>query len=101
MQKRMPDAVRKQLMMAAEMISNEKESCICQSIGKDWIKSSEAQMIRPDIDTDDMAWWGLHTMGYYLWEPEAIAARLMGIALMLTMPSDILNHRCCPAKSKV
>ncbi len=95
--KKMPEGIRKDLERAAEMIATEKCIGICESkplaSNRKWINTEEAKIIKPD--EYGSYWWGFLSMRESYYTDSCIAARLMGIAIMLTMPEEIINHECC------
>ena len=86
---------RKYLELAYEKIEAEEWDYICEK-SDEWQDCEEAKM----IDPNETFWWGLVTMGVQLSFPEARGARLTGIAMMLTMPKEIIQHKCCKTKTK-
>lgn len=93
--KKMPVSIRKDLEKAGEMILTYRPEPICVCIGKIWLTTKEAEMLRPSKNyCDSLPWWGLDTIGVVSTTNEAHAARLMGIAIMITMPEEIINHEC-------
>lgn len=85
------------LLYAAENISKKKEFVICAELynfGIEILDIPEARMICPYKETwqtKQFAWWGSHTMDVFLDSAEAQGARLIGIAMMLTMPKEMLE----------
>lgn len=101
----MKKTLKKQLLQCAELIVNKEKSSICHamadvssySVLNNWMDSDEAKM----IDPGDTYWWGFTSMGHKYSSDEARGARLIGIAMMITMPKDIIDHKCCkPSKKK-
>ncbi len=88
--------IKKQLSEAAELIADGKADCICASMGLlgyfsgDWQNEEEAKMINPQT----AMWWGFLSMGVYCGSNEARQARPLGIAMMLTMPKEIVEGKC-------
>lgn len=108
------------LELVGEQIAIKEEYCICKGMDfvlihlKDritnsvnWMKLPEAMMIKPNCLTDDVIpntfnyysfWWGKMTMGSDfktntdVHSHEARQARLLGIAMMLTLPDDMINE---------
>lgn len=108
------------LELAAEKIAIGNKYCICHAMyalildsndesitDRDWMSLPEAKMIEPSMLKDEVIangynhysfWWGVKTMGTDLKtnpnekSPEARQARLLGIAMMLTLPDDMINE---------
>lgn len=79
---------RKALERAYVLIENNKRFCICGSLpfGITLYNIPEAQAFNPGTDY----WWGDYTMGIAPQSSEALSARLLGLAFMLTMPKDMI-----------
>lgn len=118
------------LLEVAEIIADVSEKqyfnyAICRAmkyLGKSegaWMSTEEAKLLNPNASKYEekimnaaQYWWGAATMiregrmkgstTILSFEPEAINARLIGIAMMLTMPEEIINHKCVkkPKKKK-
>ena len=75
------------------MIALRKGDFICEEMGKitgdqyKWLQTKQAKMINPLT----FEWWGMRTMGVISTSDEARNARLLGIAMMLTMPEDMID----------
>lgn len=109
--KRLTERQKKDLFKAGNLIVESKKDTICNALAEivsdpteknitDWQLTEEAKMIR-QIDSKSPFWWGVDTIGYYFDSSNARGARLIGIAMMLTMPDEIIEHKCVkPSKSK-
>ena len=76
-------------LKAGNLIAEKVEDSICHSIGDEWQKLPQAKMINPN----SYAWWGVQTMGINYFDNEARQARLLGIAMMMTMPDDMIKDK--------
>lgn len=89
----MTKKLKSDLLKVGELIVRGESSCICDATGinniysYEWQKTNEAQLIRPTIKTD--YWWGIETMGEPFYFDSCRQARLIGIAMMLTMPKEM------------
>lgn len=92
--KKMPVSIRKQLEKSGEMIANGEQYCICGNGFKRWLYTEEGLIVKPDEISNNNPWWGYRTLQSGMCSSECIAARLMGIAIMITMPEEIINHEC-------
>lgn len=74
-------------------IEADKNDCICHAVDynykKLWMQEPEAKMINPN----SIIWWWTETIGCPIHSHEARQARLLGIAMMLTMPEDMINEQ--------
>lgn len=97
--KKMSKKIEGELRKAGEMIAMNQESFICNCIDNtDWMKTSEALMIKTkDITSEWDSWFNVYNTDEWDFE-ERIKIRLLGIAIMITMPESILNHECSPSK---
>jgi len=91
---------RKALLKAGELIASEKEYCICEALSMltpriELSSIPEAKLIRPYNVT---FWWGGITMGDDYYTSPCRNDRLIGIAMMLTMPKEILEGKCYKKK---
>lgn len=85
------------LLRAGERIASKEKFSICGAIGSNFRESEEAQMINPRKYKEykyTMWWWSRHTMDESFVSENCRNARLIGIAMMLTMPKEIINHKC-------
>jgi len=66
------------LLQAAEMIATGEADSISDCMPDyDWVYTKEAEMF-------NLTFWKLYPL-----------EKVMAIAIMLTMPSEIINHKCC------
>lgn len=81
---------RRALEKAGEKIASEKEYliCCCLDNGIDLHQIPEAKMIRPD----SVFWWGQKEMDLPADNIVCRNARLLGIAMMLTMPKEFVDN---------
>ena len=85
----------KALAKAGELIATREHYCICNAMREitgdsdSWKELPQAKM----IDPNSVIWWGLDTMGVFCYYTEARNARLLGIAMMFTMPDDMINEQ--------
>lgn len=87
------------MLKTGNLIAKRKSNYICAYMGSKWQFTEEAKMIDPKVNS--AFWWGMATMNRYYDEPESRGARLIGIAMMLTMPDEIIEHKCVKlSKSK-
>jgi hypothetical protein len=91
----MNNKLKAQLKQAGNLIASEKLHVICDCIGDEWSRTREAQMIKSDKTVNATeVWWGKKTTGAFYDTPKARGARLIGIAMMVTMPKEIKDGKC-------
>lgn len=87
--------IRKDLARAGNLIATEKQNSICYAIDdrsyNSWLLTEEVKMIKPENVTQFDYWWDSSTG---IADIEERGARLIGIAMMITMPVEIINHQC-------
>lgn len=79
--KRMPVSVRKDLENVADMILKGEGYGIMDCAVTEWYNTQEAKMFQET---------------FWMMYPKE---KIIAIAIMLTMPSEIINHECCPKKT--
>lgn len=96
MKGRMNLQIRKDLAKAGNLIAKEKRNSICYAIDdrsyNGWLITEEAKMIKPRNLTQWNYWWWDSSTGAAGIKERG--ARLIGIAMMITMPEEIINHKC-------
>lgn len=90
----MNSEIKEDLLRVGEEIADYRNSAICDVIGREWQDTKEAKMLNPG----EVFWWGRATMNEPYYSLECRNARLLGIAMMVTMPKEILDHKCCKRK---
>jgi hypothetical protein len=95
----MTKKMKKDLIRAAELIATNKENTICDAMNSivgfsKWKETEEAQIINPNSQGVIGYWWGYETIGFAYYSYKSRGARLIGIAMMITMPKEIVQHKC-------
>jgi hypothetical protein len=92
--------IKNALKRAGNKIALKENSCICAAIDYcskygafGWKQTDEAEMINPGVL---LYWWGPETMKQSFRSDKCRGARLIGIAMMVTMPKEIVEGKCCP-----
>lgn len=81
---------REALLKAGEKIASGRKSCICYCLPEDIELHDipEAKMLDPKT----VFWWGLDSMDNFSQSDICREARLLGIAMMLTMPKEFVDN---------
>lgn len=85
---------RAQLLRAGELIAIGLHTCICTTMPSMGLDHIEEGFL---IDPGTAYWWGYGSTHAH---EEHRQARLIGIAMMLTMPKEILEGKCYDKKTK-
>jgi hypothetical protein len=92
--------MKKDLAKAGNMIARKKKDSICNAMHllginpMEWQETEEAQLVSPFLCFSTGVWWGMRTMNVRYNKKECRGARLIGIAMMITMPKEIVEHKC-------